>query len=237
MSNVTNSTTLAVGITHSPTVFEYNITVDDATGISVGSFITLFSPERSRYSTFTALVVVSTTVTLDSPIDASYPVGTYVDVATSDMAVNGSVVPVTFGLRGTGVPPGVELTADITRLIITCYTAGVGDLGDFGDIAGGILRGLLIRKRDGNTYNIFSVKTNGELAGITMDWVPYLATNPQQGINGFVSRLTFSGQDKLGVVVRLPIGDDIEAIVQDNLTTLTSLEIVAEGSLTSSGQL
>ncbi len=75
------------------------------------------------------------------------------------------------------------------------------------------------------------------MAGITLDWDPYAAANPQQGINGFVSRLTFSGQEKLGVVTRLELGEDIELIVQDNLSTLISLEVVAEGSLTSSGQI
>ena len=237
MSRVTNSTALAVGVEHSPSAHEYTIVVDDATGASVGSYITLFNPTLERFSFYTALAVVSNTITLDSPIDASFPVGTYVDIATTDMSVDGSVVPVTFGLRGTGAPPGVDMTADVTRIIVTCYTSGVGDLGDFGDIAGGLTRGLLLRRRNGATYNIFNVKTNGELAGITMDFDPYAASNPNQGVNGFVSRLTFSGQDKLGVVIRLEVGEDLELIVQDDLTSLISLEIIAEGSLTSGGQI
>lgn len=237
MNRVTNSTTLTVGITHDPSVLEYDIEVASTTGVSLGSYIILFSVDLIRYSVFSVIAINSLVLTLDTPIDASYPIGTVVDIATTNMAVNGSVTPVIFGLRGTNIPPGIAITAHVTRLVITCFTDGIGDLGDFGDISGGVLRGLVFRRRDGNTYNIFNVKTNGELAGITLDFDPYAATNPQQGINGFVSRLTFSGQDKLSVVLKLELGDDIEIIIQDDLSSLTSLEIIAEGSLASLGQV
>ena len=52
----------------------------------------------------------------------------------------------------------------------------------------------------------------------------------KQGTDGFISRLTFAGQSKMGAVQRLAINEDLELIVQDNLTGLTKLEIVAEGS-------
>ena len=233
MNRVTNSTTLTVA----SVVDTYDITVADATGAVIGSYVVMFSPILVRYAVFEVLAVNALVLTLDSLMPIVFPVGAFVDIGTTDMAVDGSSTPVHFGLRGTGIPPGIESTADITRILITCYTTGIGDLADFGDIAGGLTRGLLFRKRDGTNYNVFNVKTNGEIAGMTMDFDPYAATNPQQGVNGFVSRLTFSGQDKLGVVIRLPLGEDIEMIVQDNLSTLLKLEVVVEGSLTSFGQL
>lgn len=57
------------------------------------------------------------------------------------------------------------------------------------------------------------------------------AVNPNQGQNGWIGRMTFGGQSKMGVVIRLPIGDDVEFIVQDNLTGIELLEIVAEGHI------
>jgi len=63
------------------------------------------------------------------------------------------------------------------------------------------------------------------------DWTPYAALNPVQGIDGFVARLTFAGQNKVGVAIRLPIGQDLEVLVQDDLEAITKLEIVAEGHI------
>lgn len=226
-NKVTNSTTLASEVGQDERVIE----VVSATGISIGSYIILFNPVIERFSFFFCTAVAGTTVTLDGWTDTTYPAGTYVDVATTDMTVDGSSTRQIFGLRGTGAPPGVDIKVDITRIIVECHSTAVGDMGDFGDIAGGVANGLFLRRHDGTFENIFNVKTNGELAGITMDWVPYTATNPNQGVNGFVSRLTFSGQDKLGVVVRLPVGEDLEFVLSDNFSSLVKLEITAEGSL------
>jgi hypothetical protein len=147
------------------------------------------------------------------------------------MNVDGSSTVQTFGLRGTGAPPGVQVTALATRIIFQCITAAAVNLTTFGDIVGGLARGLVLRKRNGNLENIFNVKTNGEIDGISLDWTPYVATNPAQGVDGFSARLTFGGLDKIGSVIELPLGEDLEFLVQDNLTGLTKLEIVAEGHL------
>ena len=40
-----------------------------------------------------------------------------------------------------------------------------------------------------------------------------------------------SGQQNIGVVQRLSVGEDLELIIQDNLTTITKLEVVAEGHI------
>ena len=53
----------------------------------------------------------------------------------------------------------------------------------------------------------------------------------KQGANGFIARLTFAGQDKMGVAIRLAINEDMEIIVQDDLSSLLKLTVVAEGSI------
>ena len=100
----------------------------------------------------------------------------------------------------------------------------------FGDLAK-LTRGLAVRRKDGNIVNYFNIKDNSEIAGIMYDWTPSIASNPGQGVDGFYSRLTFAGQDKIGVVVRLGAGEDLQFVVQDDLTGLLSLEIVAEGHI------
>jgi len=225
-NNITNQTALNGAVAKG----DYDIIVDSATGAVVGSYLVLFDPASVRFSTFQVTAVVSTTLTLDTPIDFAYPDGTYVDIGTREMAVNGSVTPVVFGLRGTGSPPGVALTVDITRIIITCIAASAVSASLFGDLTK-LANGLVCRKRDGAWYNIFNVKNNREIAGICYDYTPSLATNPQQGEDGFEARLTFGGQNKIGVVQRLELGEDLEFVIQDNLSGLTSLNVIAEGHI------
>ena len=188
----------------------------------------IFHPASIRFSTFFVTGVAGTTIELDSELDFEYPVGTFVDVSIVDLSVDGSVTRQIFGLRGTGIPLGIELTMDVTRIIfeMTCDSAVSLDL--FGNIAE-LAKGLSLRKRNGTFKNVFNVKTNGEIAGTMLDWYPFAATNPQQGIDGFTARLTFAGPEKLGVAIRLPIGEDLETWVQDNLLGITSFRMYAEG--------
>jgi len=228
-NQVHNSTALAVAvpdITTNPRI----IVVADATGIVVGSYIILFDPDSLRFSTFFVTAVNGVNITLDSPIDFEYPIDTFVDVAIIDMSVNGSVTPEVFGLRGVGAPPGIELTLDVTRIIITCIASSPVTLSLFANLTA-LTNGLLMRARNGRVKNIFNVKDNREIQSVMFDYVPSTALNPAQGEDGFVSRLTFSGPSKIGVAVSLPIGEDLEVWIQDNLLGITDLRIRAEGHI------
>jgi hypothetical protein len=206
------------------------IEVTNATGISVGSHIILFHPDSVRFTTFTAIGVSGTTITLDSLIDFKYPAGTFVDIGITNMAVDGSVTPVVFGLRGTGIPPGISLTYHMTRMIFSCLTDSAVSLAEFGDIPA-LEKGLLFRTRNGRFHNEWNVKTNGDLLGILYDWSPFAATNPIQGQDGFGARLTYGSPGKVGVVLALPLGMDAEIVVQDDLRAITLLEIMSEGHI------
>ena len=221
VSNSTMVATLAV-------VGSYTLEVDDATGASTGSYIIIFNPTLNKFSTFEAVSVSTNTLTLDAQMDIAYPVGSFVDIAITDMSVNGSVTPRVFGLRGIGTPTGIQSTFVLTRIIFSCITASPVTLLKFADIAK-LTRGLLLRTRNGIFSNIFNVKDNSEIAGIMFDFEVSQAINPQQGIDGFVSRLTFSGESKIGAGLELPLGEDVEIIVQDSLLAITKLEVIAEG--------
>jgi len=225
-NKVTNSTTLS-GVA---TKGAYTIDVVSATGISAGSLITLFDPTSANFSFYKALSVATLEITLDSPVDFAYPNGTFVDVSITNMNVDGSSTAQTFGLRGIGSPPGVDITVDITKIIIQCQTATAVDLEKFGDLTA-LTRGLLLRRRDSIIENIFNVKTNDEISGI-MEFEPITSTNPAQGVDGFRAELTFAGQNQIGVAIRLPLGEDLEVLIQDSLLGLTSLEMTAEGHIT-----
>jgi len=229
LSHLIASTT----ISSSMAINDYSMVVANNASIVIGSLLTIFDPIGVRYTTFIALGISGTTITLDRPCDFAYPAGSFVDISDEEMAnYDGSVTPVVFGLRnnaGATPPPGIDLSVDITRLIFECQCSGVPEVDMLGDIAGGLTRGLFCRRRDGVFQNIFNVKTNGEISGIMYDF-SYFAAD-KKGTNGFASRLTFAGQNKMGVVIRLGIDEDIEVIIQDDLTDLVSLKIIAEGSI------
>lgn len=210
------------------------INVADATGIVVGTFIILFSMETHRFYFGKATAINTLEIKLDTPLDSTFPAGTFVDAAITNMNVDGSTVPQTFGLRGLGAPPGVDIKVDITRILFTCVCTSAVNLSLFANLTA-LLNGIVLRRRNITTHNIFNIKSNRELAGLTFDFNVSASTNPQQGEDGFVSRLTFGGQNKIGVVQRLAVGEDLELIIQDNLASgtpdITILECIAEGHI------
>ena len=225
-NQVHNSTTLA-----SPAVQDAKtVTVTSATGIVAGTYLVLFDPISARFTTFFVVGVAGVVITLDSAIDFAYPAGTFVDAAVVDLGVNGAGTTQVFGLRGTGAPPGVDISFDVTRIILQCVTASPVSIPLFGDLAA-LTNGLLLRSRNDRFKNILNFKTNGDIDNTMFDFRIYAADNPAQGVDGFTARLTFGGQNKIGVVIRLPIGDDLEFHVQDDLSGLTRFRILAEGHI------
>lgn len=227
-SMLENSTTITVAAV----IGARTITVDNTTGISAGKYLTLFNVEDKRFTLFYVVgAPAGNVVTLDNLIDFAYPIGSIVDVGITNMAgQNGSVTPVIFGLRNniTPLPPGLILEFDITRIVFKALTAATPDLGDFVDITA-LTNGLLFRRVDGTYRNIFNFKSNHELAGKAFDWEPLSGFGAGQ--DGYVSRLTFGGQSKMGVVVRIGSGEDAQFVIQDSYAGMGIFEIEAEGHI------
>ncbi len=223
MSTVDAESTLSVATA----IDDLIITVTSGTGFLVGQYLSIFSPISNRFYVANIIAVNTNDLTLDSPLDFAYPIGSFVTGGSTDMAVNGSVTPVVFAIRNTDEAVGI--TADITRIILKVLTATPPAFDEFGDIVGGLTNGIVFRRIDGITRNVFNVKTNGELAGIMYDLSNAEPINPNQGQNGFIGRLTFAGQSKVGVTLRLAPGEDLQMIIQDDLSSLELFEIVVEG--------
>ena len=211
---------------------DYIIPVASVTGIITGKYLSVFDPVGVRFTNFFVVSVASLNVTIDRPSDFAYPSGSYVDVQDTNLAVDGSSTPVIAGIRnnaGGTPPPGINLTMDVTRLMFYCIASSALDYTKFANLTA-LTNGLMCRKRDGEHNNIFNVKTNGEIAGIMFDFDISVASG-SKGVDGFVGRITFAGQNKMGVTQRIAINEDIELILQDNLSTITRLEVIAEGSV------
>ena len=230
MSILEETTTTTAPVAIGDTV----VAVTSVTGITAGKFLTFFDPASIRFMNAGVIGVASLNVTIDRPFDFAYPSGSYVDVSETNLAVAGSLAsPIIAGVRnnaGAVPPPGIDLSMDVTRVMFHCVADSACNLTTFGNIAA-LTNGISLRKRDGDYYNIFNCKSNGELKEIMYDLDIMATGTVGQGEDGFFGRLTFAGQNKMGVTVRLAINEDLELFIQDDLTDLTYFGITVEGSI------
>lgn len=205
---------------------DFDITLTDATDFDVGTYIGVFSGAAGagRYYFGEVLSKSVNTLTMDTPFDFAFAAGSNVLPSSKNLAVDGSTTQQVFSVDGTS-----SFDIDITRLIFSMVLEnGAPDDAKFGDIAGGITRGLVCRKTDGTTRNIFNVKDNGELAAISYD-LTYTTRSGGSGSWGMRCRYTFAGQEKQGVVIRLGAGEKLEMLIDDDLSSISRFWVIAEG--------
>ncbi len=205
------------------------LTVTDPTGIVAGQHMRVIDSTDDHFWSGGVLGIVGSVVTVDTPFDAgiTYPIGSQVTFSNANLAiVDGSTTPVVFKLR-TGAP-SIPSLIDITRIIITCTTESAVDLDKFGDLPA-LAVGLIFRLATADPYTMGNAKTNKDLANFAYDFTPWVASNPGQGIHGFVMRMTFAGQNKIGVALRVGPTENLELVVQDDLTGLLTFVAIIEG--------
>lgn len=210
----------------------YDILVSSVSGVTVGNYIGLFTSGEqgplARFFHAEALGISGTTITLDSPIDFGFVSGSKVTAGERDISTaNGSVTPVFFDLFL--YVEDTDLAVDITRLNFGFLVGSIPLLSDFGDIDGGLTRGIVLQHMDDRSFNLENIKDNyglGLYGGFT-DLKIFTAIG--QGTDAIGQRVSYGGNDKHGTPIRLLFGEKIRLIVQDDLTGLTSFEIVAQG--------
>lgn len=209
----------------------YTITVDTPGNFSIGDTVALLHP-MTAYAAI-VLGVAGSIITTDELINFAYPIGTSVLSRSREMNVDGSITPVKFDIF---VPPGTFFNRiNTTRLMMGCLTTAAVDLSKFGDIVGGLTRGLLLRGVPDPasglpSSNNWNSKTNADLKLLAFDFDVSDAQNLQQGQHGFHWRYTYGNEDKHDTIPNLENADKIQGIVQDNLLTLLQLHLIFEGN-------
>lgn len=201
----------------------YTFVADTGHGIAVNDEIILKDTILDAYFCAEVKDVVGDTITLDRPIDNVFPITSYCSIVNSNMAVDGSVTPRIFSATSLINP------IDFTRFIITMTSPSVMDDGRFGSLVA-LTKGIVFRVLNGFCKTIFNFKTNSDIATFCYD-VSY-STKAPAGSYGLRARITFSGQEKHGVAIRVGGSSVLQWIVQDDLTDLTTLRIVGQGHKT-----
>jgi len=224
LNQVGNTTTLSVV----GAIDDRSVTVTSVTGFDAGDFIVIADAIGNRYYTGQQIgAVAGSVVSVHPPLDFAYPIGATITAGIVNMAVDGSSTPQVFSLRASD--PGLPLIVDVTRIIFLGLSAAANDLTTFGDDAA-LTYGILLRHVNGTTMNLFTAQTNGDLASMMFDFDIHAATNPQQGVDGFLGRMTFAGANKMGAALRVGPDEDIQLIIYDNITTaFTFFTVIVEG--------
>lgn len=203
-----------------------------ATGLVAGDAIFIAEGNRS----YTGEVSAATggapdTVTMRVPIPIVFTASAYVTKVLDDMGASstGTIAsPDTFLISNGGTVP-----IDITRIMVKMVTGSPPIFTDFGDIAGGLTNGVVLRKYDSantNYQNIAHWKDNSDMAECMYNFE--LLTALGVGVDGLKGRMSFGGQSNHGVVIRLEEDDQLQLLIQDDISALTSFRIMVQGHLT-----
>jgi hypothetical protein len=139
------------------------------------------------------------------------------------MAVDGSSAPVTFRVG----PIGTVIEFDITRITGYLQDGSAMDDSLFGGITA-LTKGCVFRLSNGEKTNMWNAKSNGDLALLTGIDFTYTDSAPS-GSFGARFRISYSGQDKHGVTLRMEVGETLDFIIQDDLTGLEVFNLMATG--------
>ena len=203
----------------------YDINVTTTNTILAGDNIAVYESNGfEKYYFGQVLSVSGSTLSLDTPVPFNFSSAeAMVFQYENEMNVDGSSEMVVYSITNF-----FETSVDITRFIFHCTDATDMDDSLFCGRSA-LTRGIVLRKKltDGSYINYWNVKTNGDWTELAYD-KSYDDKAPA-GFYGFASRLTYAGQDKHGVTIRLKQGESIELIVQDDLTGLNTATITAQG--------
>ena len=174
--------------------------------------------------TFQSIIqtIVSSTITFSCPSDQAFTTSAIVKIGKWNMNVNGSVTPVIYTLQ-----PPTWVKWDINRIIVWITDDSVMDDAKFGGITA-LTNWVVFRIKDGYYKNLFVVSDNSGWRERSFD-VAYADKAPA-GSYGFGVRKTFNGQDNHWITLRLngDTNDQLQVIIQDNLTGLTKMAVVAQ---------
>lgn len=200
---------------------DIDINVVDASGFAVGNEIQVNGADQTTFPVIIGITVNN--IQLDRPLDNDHIIGTSITLVHTEMTESGTVAaPVSHII---GPPAGVIW--HITRVLISMTHGSAGDLGLFGNLAA-LTNGVVFRANVSGQLGTFSNwKSNADIKNDMFD-VEFDTRSGGGGTFGTSGRGSFS---RIGTVVRLDgdLGDHLEMLVQDNLTTLTTFRIKAQG--------
>lgn len=163
-------------------------------------------------------------VSLESPLDFNFSVLGGCSLRSNNLAVDGSVTPIVFDVS----PSRLSVDWHVNKVLFHIEDGSVMDSGRFGGI-NKLSKGIILRLVDGVNKNLLSISSNGDFA--EHDATIKYDDKAPSGVYSLISTKIFNGQDNAGVVLYLNsnTSDKLEVIVQDDLSGLDHVHVVAIG--------
>jgi len=182
-------------------------------GIVAGDQLVIYDDVADRLYIGCVIVggVAGDVITMDTPFNYTYPIGSFIVRSSRDMVVDGSVTPQIFE-----VTAPIDIDLHVTSINISMFTGDVTGLDLFGDRPA-LLNGVVLRLQNHINVNYFNVKTNGGFSHIAKDVYTLIAAQGW-GTNGIGLNIQYAGNDGHGAVITLAKGDKLQLIIQDDLT-------------------
>lgn len=199
---------------------QYVINLVAGHGVEAGNIICL--RQDSRYYQGVAVSVNVNAISLNEPLDYAFTTIANAYRSSDNMNVDGSSAPVIFS----AVPPP-NTAWDIQQIILSIVDGTAMDDGKFGGISE-LPRGVVLRKKNGTYKNALYARSNGEFS-VKGAKIQY---NDRAGGTGVYGITVYTDmKDVFGTVIRVDAdeSDEIQLIVQDDLTELSSFLAVVCG--------
>ena len=204
------------------------ITLSPGHGLTAGNYIILLEEvpgDIPCYFYLQIINVATNTIYMDTLMPKVFTAaGCQITQYDPELNKDGSVTVYKAELRNP-----FTTAVDVTRLIFHIMDQSAMDDALFGG-RGALTYGVALRKNDpasGNNCHYWNVKTNGAFGELSFSKT-YEAKAPA-GYYGFTARITYAGQDKHGVAIRLEQGQALELLIQDDLTALDKFHVTVEG--------
>ncbi len=213
-----NSTVAAIvtsGDTQVEVASDVGFTVGDAIQINDGQIETTFPIITAKPG--------GNVLTLDRPLDFPYGIGDLVEVIHTDLKATAGTLTVPIIHR---IAPEAGKVWHLHRIILAMTHSAAATDDKFGSIAA-LTNGVVLRAYIGGQFFSFTNwKTNGDIIADMYD-VTY-SDKAGASLFGTSARGSFN---RIGVTIRLDgdVGDYMDVLVQDNLTTLGSFIINGQG--------
>lgn len=203
------------------------ITLTSATGFAVGDTIHIQDGVTEIvHPKITALV--GTLVTLDRPIDNNYVIGDTITKAIISMDVSGTLAsPQSFKT----FPASTDIW-HIETITIELTHSTAGDNGLFGNLTA-LTNGVVLRIYNATTglyTTLANWKTNSDIV-VDIGNITYSARSGGGGSYGTNSIGNFKSNTGSVVFVDGTVGDYMEILIQDDLSTLDSFRIKVQGHI------
>lgn len=180
--------------------------------------------EWSHFFQAQVINVATNTITIDRPFDFAFTTNANTTRTSKEMNVDGSTTPQVYRVS----PTWLTRKFDITKMIFHIMDDTSMDSGKFWGITA-LAKGIVVRKKDWVYKSIFNAKTNWDFAHHCA-WVSYDDKAPSWQY-WFRAIKEISWQNNHWVVIRLDpdLLDELQIIIQDNLTALTDFHCTAIG--------